>query len=364
MASGSKGKNKLLVYFEDRFKWSKIAELAGKKTVPKHSLSYWQYFGGLCLFLFIIQVITGGLLLLHYVPSIDRAHESIQFIMGQVKFGWLIRSVHSWSANILIGAIFVHMFSTFLLRAYRPPREITWVTGTFLLFIFLAFGFSGYLLPWNELSFFATRVGTDLLGQIPIIGGSLKTFVLGGREISGATLSRFYWFHVALLPLAALFFLGIHLYLIQIHGISLPLGLKQKKVREVPFFPDFFLSESVLWLTVLAIIGLLCVFFPWETGEKADPFAPTPAGIRPEWYFTFLFTTLKLVPGHILGIEGEKIALLFILLACFFWLLVPYWDRKGQKEQKNPLITVIGLTVIIYILVFTLITYLFPGYKK
>ncbi len=361
LSPGKKPKKEaLLAYFEERFKWQAIVELAKKKTVPEHPYSFWTYFGGLCLFLFIIQVITGILLLLYYVPTVDKAHESIIYIMGQVRFGWLIRSVHSWSANILIGAIFIHMFSTFLLQGYRPPREITWVSGFFLLVIFMAFGFSGYLLPWNKLSFFATRVGTDILGQLPFIGSTLKTFVLGGPEISGATISRFYWFHVAILPLVALFFLGVHLYLIQVLGISRPLGIKQEKVTEIPFFPDFFLRDAAIWFTVLALIGVLCVFFPWEIGEKADPFAPTPVGIRPEWYFTFMFTTLKLVPGHILGIEGEKIALLVFALGGLLWMLVPYWDKKTSRGQRNPVTSAIGITVIIYITAMTLITYLFP----
>ncbi len=351
---------KFLLYLAERFSWQAIVDLAKKKTVPEHPYSFWTYFGGLCLFLFVIQVITGLLLLLYYVPSIDRAHESIIYIMGQVKFGWLIRSVHSWTANILIGVIFVHMFSTFLLKAYRPPREITWITGFFLLLIFMAFGFSGYLLPWNELSFFATRVGTDILGQIPLIGRALKSFVLGGQEISGATLSRFYWFHIAVLPCLAFLFLGIHLYLIQVQGISRPIGVKPEKIREIPFFPDFFLRDAVIWSLVLALIGVLCVFFPWEIGKKADPFAPTPLGIRPEWYFTFMFTTLKLVPSHILGLEGEKIILLIFALGGLFWMLVPFWDRKAYRDQNNPVTTAIGVAVILYISIMTLITYLFP----
>jgi cytochrome b6 len=351
---------KLRSYFELRFQWQPIVDFAKKKTVPEHPYSFWTYFGGICLFLFIIQVITGLLLLLYYVPAVDKAHESIVAIMGQVRFGWLIRSVHSWSANILIGAIFIHMFSTFLLKAYRPPREITWISGFFLLLIFLAFGFSGYLLPWNELSFFATRVGTDIIGQIPIIGQSLKFFVLGGPEVSGSTLSRFYWFHIAILPLLALLFLGVHLYLIQVQGISRPIGIKPEQTEEVPFFPDFILRDAAIWFTVLAIIGVLCVFFPWEVGEKADPFAPTPIGIRPEWYFTFMFTTLKLVPAHILSLEGEKLALLVFALGGLLWMLVPFWDKRAQRDEKNPLTTAVGVVVLVYIFSLTLITYLFP----
>ncbi|MGZ5469107.1 MAG: cytochrome b N-terminal domain-containing protein, partial [Candidatus Aminicenantales bacterium] len=157
-------------FLDERFLITELLGFAKKKTVPEHGRSFWYFFGGICLFLTGLQVATGGLLLLYYTPQVDAAHESIQFIMGGIKFGWLIRSVHSWTANILIAMLFVHMFSTFFLKAYRKPRELTWVTGFLLLVLFMAFGFSGYLLPWNELSYFATRVGTDIAGSLPLIG--------------------------------------------------------------------------------------------------------------------------------------------------------------------------------------------------
>jgi cytochrome b6 len=348
----------VLSYFETRFKFSALIEFGKKKKVPEHKLSFWYYFGGLCLFLFIIQVLTGVMLLLYYTPSIDAAYESIQFIMGQVKFGWLIRSVHSWTANILMGAIFVHMFSTFFLKAYRPPRELTWASGFFLLILFLAFGFSGYLLPWNELSFFATRVGTDIAGTIPLVGKSLKTFILGGPEVSGATLSRFFWLHVAVLPAFALLVLGVHILLVQILGISKPIGIVESK--EISFFPGFVLKDALGWLLILAAIGVLCVFFPWEVGQKADPFSPTPLGIKPEWYFTFMFTTLKVIPSHIFSMEGEVLAILAFMLGGLCWMLVPFLDRRSAQEMKSPAFSVAGFFILLYIIVMTALTYFAP----
>lgn len=347
----------LFSYIDSRFKISAVIEFARKKKVPEHKYSFWYYFGGICLFLFVIQVLTGILLLLYYTPSIDSAHESIRFIMTHVKFGWLIRSVHSWTANILIGAIFVHMFSTYFLKAYLPPRELTWVSGFFLLLLFFAFGFSGYLLPWNELSYFATKVGTDIAGTLPLIGGALKKFILGGTEVSQATLTRFFWLHVAVLPLIVAVILGIHLLLVQVLGMSKPLSLEQKEIREVPFFPNFILKDSLGWITILGIVGVLCVFFPWEIGNKADPFAPTPIGIKPEWYFTFLFTTLKLVPSKVLFLEGETLAILVFLAGAFFWMIVPFLDRNALTRKKSPFFSAIGLIVLIYIVVMTIATY-------
>lgn len=350
-------------YLEDRFKFSGLAALAKKKTVPEHKHSFWYFFGGICLFLFGIQVLTGVLLLLYYSPSTETAHESIMFIMSQVKFGWLIRSVHSWTANVLIGIIFVHMFSTFFLKAYRKPRELTWVTGFLLLLVFMAFGFSGYLLPWNELSFFATKVGTDIVGSLPLIGPALRSFVLGGNEVGEATLSRFFWFHIAVLPLAAVLVVGLHVWLVQTLGMSVPRSVRPEKVREIPFFPDFFLKDALGWILVLGLIGVVCVFFPWETGVKADPMSSTPLGIKPEWYFTFMFTTLKLIPSKIWIFNGEVVAILGFLVGGLVWLVVPYLDRGASREGRSRstrFFAALGVVVSAYIVVMTLLTYLHP----
>lgn len=347
-------------YFDLRLKLSELVQFAKKKKIPEHKHSIWYYFGGICIFLFVLQVITGVLLLLYYTPSVDSAYESIHFIMSQVKFGWLIRSVHSWSANILIGVIFIHLFSTLFLKAYRPPREITWITGFFLLLVFLAFGFSGYLLPWNELSFFATKVGTDIVGIFPLVGESIKTFILGGPTVSGATLSRFFWLHVAVLPLFAVIIMAIHVLLVQILGMSKPMSLPDSEVKEVPFFPNFILKDSLGWILILALIGVLCVFFPWEIGQKADPFAPTPLGIKPEWYFLFMFTTLKLIPSHVLFLEGEMLALFGFIIGGIVLMIIPFLDRNATREKRSPVFSLLGLIVLLYIIVLTALSYLHP----
>ena len=147
-------------WFDERFPLDDLKALAQKKKVPLHRYSYWYFLGGMTLFLFGVQVLTGALLLLYYRPGADEAFESVQFIMTQVQFGWLVRSVHSWSANLLVFMAFAHLFSVLFLKSYRKPRELTWVSGMLLLFLMLGFGFSGYLLPWNTLSYFATKVGT------------------------------------------------------------------------------------------------------------------------------------------------------------------------------------------------------------
>jgi cytochrome b6 len=353
--------NSTYKWFGERIPLKELIDFISKKGVPIHSYSYWYFFGGICLFLYITQVVTGILLLLYYKPTAESAYESVHFIVANVPFGWLIRSIHSWSANLLIGAIFIHMFSTYFLKAYRPPRELTWITGCLLLYLFLAFGFSGYLLPWNELSFFATKVGTEIVGVLPIIGKPLKIFLRGGEEVSGATLTRFFGFHVAVLPGIVFIILGIHLLLLQIHGMSVPLGMKEEEVKKEPFFPNFFIKELIGWLLITVILVSLSVFFPWPLGKKADPFASAPAGIKPEWYFTFMFLTLKLLPQKVIFIEGEVLGVLIFFIAAIFLLLIPFLDLWSKKEKRNPIFTWIGIFAVLYIIIMTILTYILPG---
>jgi cytochrome b6 len=352
-------------FLEERIDLTPFQHVVEKKRVPIHRNSIWYYFGGITLFLLIVQIVTGILLLLYYRPSAEEAYESVQFLMTRVSYGWLFRSLHSWSANLLIGAAFIHLFSTFLMKAYRKPREITWVTGSILFYLLLGFGFSGYLLPWNEIAFFATKVGTDIAGQVPFVGHTLLTFLRGGPEVTGATLTRFFGFHVALLPALLTALLLVHLYLVQMQGMSVPLGVLRKhgdpaRVPSMRFVPNFALRDLVFWLGALVILGALSSLFPWELGEKADPYAPAPAGIRPEWYFVFLFETLKHIPSRILGLEGEMLGILAMMAGGALVPLVPFLDRKSSRGEPSPLFTAIGVLAIAYVVSFTVLSYALP----
>src|SRR5437763_16299170 len=187
----------LKLWLDERLSISTLTHLADKKEVPLHRHSIWYYFGGMTMFLFCVQVVTGILLLLYYRPSAENAFESVQFIITEVKLGWLIRSIHSWSANLMIATLFIHMFSVFFLRAYYPPREITWISGVVLLFIVICFFFSGYLLPWNKLAFFATKVGTEIAGLIPIVGWPMPRSRRVGAAAPPATLTCLFGSRVA-----------------------------------------------------------------------------------------------------------------------------------------------------------------------
>ena len=349
---------RVLSWLEERTGVSALLDLAKHKQVPLHRHTIWYYLGGMTLFLFSLQVGTGILLLLYYRPSSGEAFESVQFIMGRVPFGWLIRSIHSWSANLLIFVLFVHMFSVFFLKAYRKPRELTWVTGIALLMLMMGFGFSGYLLPWNKLAFFATQVGTEVAGSVPFVGHFTLRLLRGGDQVTGATLTRFYGLHVAILPALTTLLLGLHLVLVQKHGMSTPPSVPPNG-RSMPFLPNFLLRDAIGWCAALAALAALAAIFPWELGEKADPFAPAPAGIRPEWYFCWMFQTLKLLPGHILRIEGELVGLFGFTAGALLWTLVPFIDpdpRPGNRRTR--VLTVFGIVVLIFMAVMTVLAYL------
>lgn len=346
-------------WLDDRIGFDAFTAVAKKKDVPVHRHTIWYYLGGMTLFLYIVQVSTGILLLFYYRPSAEEAYESVQFLMAEVEFGWLVRSIHSWAANLMIFTLFIHLFSVLLLKAYRRPREITWFSGVALLGLALAFGFTGYLLPWNELAYFATRVGTEIVGVVPLVGEFLLRVARGGDDVTGATLTRFYGFHVAVFPLLAFLVLAVHLFFVQKQGMSVPPGVERQggARRRMPFFPNFLLRDLVGWLVALAVLAALAAYFPAHLGEKADPFAPAPAGIKPEWYFMFTFQTLKYLPAHILGIEGEVVGILGFGLAGLFLLLIPVLDRRSARGESSRLFTWIGIVMIVYVLVLTYLGY-------
>jgi cytochrome b6 len=349
----------LLGWLDDRIGFSALMPFMRKKEVPIHKHSFWYYIGGMALFLFFLQIATGILLLFYYRPSAEGAYESIQFLMAEVQFGWLIRSIHSWGANLMIFMAFVHLFSVMLLKAYRAPREITWLTGVGLLFVSMGLGFTGYLLPWNELAFFATRVGTEIPGVIPVVGPFIRELGRGGADIGGATLTRFYALHVSVLPALAFMLVALHVLLVQKHGMSVPPSVEAEggTDKSIKFFPQFLLRDLVGWLAALALLAAVAAFFPAHLGEKADPFAPAPAGIKPEWYFMFMFQTLKYLPAHILGIDGEFVGVAAFGLLGLILLVVPFLDRPKPGAQPGKLWTYLTYGALAYILLLTYLGY-------
>jgi quinol-cytochrome oxidoreductase complex cytochrome b subunit len=347
----------LAAWLEERLRWRVADRFLRYKSVPVVRHGYVYYFGGITLFLFLVQVFTGLLLLMYYRPTADAAYESVRFIMARVPFGWLVRSIHSWAANLMVFWVFAHMFGSFFVRAYRRPRELTWISGALLLFLTLAFGFTGYLLPWNTLAYFATKVGTEIVGAVPLVGHGLLVLLRGGEDVTEATLSRFFGIHVAILPAVTTLVLALHLFLVQLHGMSRP---DADGNRTMPFVPAFVLREAMVWLLITGVLATLAVLRPWPVGEKADPLASAPAGIRPEWYFVFMFHTLKLIPSHLLGVEGEKLGVAAFMLAAVAVVAVPFLVRDDGDGRASRVARAVGVVGVLYVVGMTILGYLAP----
>ncbi len=346
----------LRLWLEERLPIDFISGYLKKKEVPRHKHSIWYYFGGLTLFFFVVQLVTGLLLMLYYRPTPDEAYASILFIVNEVSFGWLIRSMHSWAANLMIAMLFIHMTSVFFMKAYRPPREFLWFTGIGLLGIVLGFGFTGYLLPWDEVAYYATQIGTEIPKSIPLIGPFAVSLLRGGEDIGAATLTRMFSIHVAILPLLTLILIGIHLFLNQTYGVSKPIRTVETK-KAIPFLPNFLLRDVRMWLIAFLVLLGISILSPWKLGPEANLLAPAPEGIKPEWYFLPLYQTLKFVPPVIWRLDGEALVNIFFLLGGAVLFFIPLLDRKARAGKSGKLMQSAGIIVLIYLVTTTLIAY-------
>ncbi len=351
---------KVWEFADDRLGLNEWIAFGRKKTVPQHGHTFWYYFGGISMFFFLVQVTTGILLLLYYRPG-PEAYDSVRQITYDIEFGWLIRSAHSWSANLMVLAVFVHMFSVFFMKAFRKPREFGWWTGLGLLGVTMVFGFSGYLLPMDELAYFATKVGLEIPGSIPIVGSFAADLARGGPTVDGNTVQRFFTLHVVILPIVFGALLGVHLFLVQRHGNAVPPSEEAKPVAErasIPFFPDFLLKDLAMWLVALNLLAILVSLFPWPLGPQADPLTPAPAGIHPEWYFMSQFQLLKVLGNWFPGTVGEILGIGLFSLGGLIWAVIPLLDRSEENKAMARLGTRIGLVFLGALIVLTVWGYM------
>ena len=209
---------RVLRWLDDRLGLTGIYRTVLDRKVPKVN---WAFtLGSATLFLVVLQLVTGVFLTVYYVPHPDQAYDSINYIMNDVAFGWLIRGLHHWGATLMVILVVLHMLRTFVYASYKYPREVTWVTGVLLLLVTLGMGFTGYLLPWNQRAYWATTVGTSIAGTVPFVGPIIEQALRGGTELSTLTLTRFFSAHIWMLPAALLGLVGVHVYLVIRLGIS------------------------------------------------------------------------------------------------------------------------------------------------
>jgi ubiquinol-cytochrome c reductase cytochrome b subunit len=307
------------------------------------------YLGGITLFLFGIQIATGTLLALYYKPTPDGAYDSVKFITSGVTFGWLIRSIHHWGANLMIIFMVLHVIRIFWQAAYKHRREVVWLLGAGLLVVTIGFGFTGYLLPWDQRAFWATTVGTEIAGSVPGVGDWLLTLLRGGADVTEATLSRFFGMHVLVLPLLLGALIAAHLTIVHHLGLANPKKAEpdgpEPGGKLKPFFPHYVLDEVIAWYAVLAVLVILASVLPAGLDDKANALE-TPPHIKPEWYFLSVYELLKLVP-RIAGIILPGIALGILAL-------LPFLDRNPEvRPRKRPIALGIGFLTLGAIAVLT-----------
>jgi cytochrome b6 len=255
------------------------------------------------------------------------------------------------------------MFSVFFMKAYRKPREFGWLSGMVLLGLAACFGFSGYLLPMDELSYFATKVGLQIPAAIPWIGPAVANMMRGGPDVSEFTVQRFFALHVVVLPALFIPLLAFHLWLVQRHGNAVPESEEAKPAAErksMPFMPNFLRKDIAMWIISLNVLALLASVFPWALGKQYDTLAPAPMGIHPEWYFMSPFEMLKLL-GFIFSGKfaeaGEIVGILLFSLGIVLWILIPFYDKTKESGQRARLAHYFGLLAVFALLATTVIGY-------
>ncbi len=330
------------------FDWSLLRH-AGAEPVPYHLKKWWFCLGGTPLYLFIVQVLTGIALTFYYVPSPQEAYQSVAMITNEIRFGWYLRSLHKWSANLMIVAVFLHLLRVYFTGSYRHPRQLNWLFGVGLLLTTLSFGFTGYSLVYEQLSFWGATVATNLAEAVPLVGTTLAYFMRGGPEVGEQTLTRFFVLHVGVLPTVIFVLIGLHIGMVRMHGVT-ELEFDPPRAREgdrfFRFWPDHVTTELMIGVFLMYVLTLLALIWPAGLAEPANPHV-TPEHIKPEWYFYFNFRLLKMTSLNV------SVVLTGILLLLFtFWPFVESWLMKRFKMSENVSI-VLGVVGVLFFLVFT-----------
>ena len=366
-------------YIDERTGLGPVMRYVLDRRIPR-GISWLHTFGSASLTLFILMVVTGMFLALNYAPSITDAHASTTYIQHQVPLGGFVLGLHYWGASAMVVLVAIHMLRVFFMGAYKFPRELNWMIGVIIFALVLLFAFTGYLLPWDNTAFFATRVGINIVASVPLLGNAMAALLSGGADIGAATLTHFYAIHVLFLPALVTALIAGHLFLVVRNGIApLPRRLKpagrtrpavlgdgpgamRARSAELEdsapapvelgdsFYPRHVLMDAITSLLVLLVVVALALLFQVPDSGNANPgnstFVP-----RPAWYFLAPFQLLKYVPGPL---EALATAIL-PLIAGGALLLLPVLDsRRGRHPFDRPLVTAIGIASLLAILALTL----------
>ncbi len=308
---------------------------------PKN-FNFWYFFGFIALFVLVMQLLTGIFLTMFYKPGEATSFDSVEYIMREVDYGWLIRLLHSTGASAFFVVVYLHMFRAFLYGSYKSPRELLWIVGMLVYLALMAEAFMGYVLPWGNMSFWGAQVIVNLFGTIPVIGPGLVEWIRGDYAIADATLNRFFALHVVAVPLVLLALVGLHLVALRRTGSNNPDGIEIKEkvgpdgkpVDGIPFHPYYTVKDTVGIAAFLVVFAVIVFFAPTLGGiflesanfEPANPVS-TPPDITPVWYFTPFYAILRAIPDQRLG----ALAMLLAIVAFFF---LPWLDRSPVKSMR------------------------------
>jgi ubiquinol-cytochrome c reductase cytochrome b subunit len=341
--------SRLYTWLDERLRLTPIRIALLEEPIPGGA-SWIYVFGSVTLFAFLLQMVTGMFLMWSYAPTADHAYESVRYIQEEVPFGAFIRSLHHWGASLMMVGIGLHMLQVFLYGAYKRPREMMWLVGVVLFLITLAFGFSGYLLPWDQRAYWATQVGVNIVGTIPLIGDTLVRIIRGGETLGTMTLSRFFALHTVFLPWLLMGLLVLHLIILRRVGPAGPWDAARAAAIREPFWPKQVAMDAIAMFVAFAILVGLALAMPPGLADRANP-ADTTFTPVPEWYFLFYYELLKYFRGRWEIVGTVVIPILFYVLL----FLLPFLDRRPERRPfARPI--VIGAGSLLLVIVFTFLT--------
>lgn len=340
---------KILKWFDDRYPIVSFWEEHLSKYYAPKNFNFWYFFGSLALVVLVMQIVTGIFLTMHYKPDTELAFDSVEHIMRDVSWGWLMRYLHSTGASMFFVVIYLHMFRAMLYGSYREPRELLWIIGMVIYLTLMAEAFFGYLLPWGNMSYWGAQVIISLFGAIPVIGEGLSEWIRGDFVVSDATLTRFFAFHVILVPLMLVGLVYVHLVALHKTGSNNPDGIEIKKNKDesgkpkdgIPFHPYYSVKDlfgiGVFLFIFFAITFMVPELWGWFL-ERAN-FEPanalqTPPDIIPLWYLTPYYSILRAVTYPLFGVDAKLWGVISMGLAIFLLFLLPWLDRSPVKSIR------------------------------
>ncbi|HEX4842585.1 MAG TPA: cytochrome bc complex cytochrome b subunit [Limnobacter sp.] len=339
----------LLGWIDQRFPLTSTYKAHLSEYYAPKNFNFWYFFGSLALLVLVIQIVTGIFLVMHYKPDAAKAFQSVEYIMRDVPWGWLVRYMHSTGASMFFVVVYLHMMRGLLYGSYRKPRELIWIFGVAIFLCLMAEAFFGYLLPWGQMSYWGAQVIVNLFSAIPVIGPDLAIWIRGDYVVSDATLNRFFSFHVIAIPLVLLGLVAAHLVALHEVGSNNPDGVEIKEKKDasgkpldgIPFHP-YYTVHDILGVGVFLMVFSAIVFFAPEMGGyfleynnfiPADPLK-TPAHIAPVWYFTPFYSILRAIDFPLFGLDAKFLGVMAMGGAVVILFFLPWLDKSPVKSIR------------------------------